>query len=145
MRDQNLTYYPENVSLADNGLKRNYLSANSAIMRYNACCFINFTGEQTYEIDGPLDNAECQKLGREILFREAVLTAVGWKRGWVGEKADGDRHSRAHCGVCDKRIFYFRNVPRFRIIWRVAVSRVIRENYDGVGDPLNSLDSTNRC
>lgn len=61
MRDQNLTYYPENVSLADNGLKRNYLSANGAIMRYNACCFINFTGEQTDEIDGPLDNAESAK------------------------------------------------------------------------------------
>lgn len=61
MRDQNLTYYPENVSLADNGLKRNYLSANSAIMRYNACRFINFIGEQTDGIDGPLDSAESAK------------------------------------------------------------------------------------
>lgn len=61
MRDRNLTYYPENVSLADNGLKRNYLSANRAIMRYNACCFINFTSGQTDGIDGPLDSAESAK------------------------------------------------------------------------------------
>jgi len=65
MRDQNLTYYPENVSLANNGLKLNYLSANSAIMRYNACCFINFTGEQTDGIDGPLDSAESAKSSDE--------------------------------------------------------------------------------
>lgn len=47
-----------------------------------------------------------------------------------------------HCGVCDKRIFYFGDVPQYRIIWRVAVSRVIRGNHDDVGDPL---DSSNRC
>lgn len=76
MRDQNLTYYSENVSLADNGLNQNYLSANSAIMRYNACCFINFIGEQTNGIDGPLDSAESAKSSVErSCFVE--LTDVG--------------------------------------------------------------------
>lgn len=67
---------------------------------------------------------------------------AGEEGGREKKGGGGDCHSRAHCGVCDKRIFYFGDGARYRIIWRVAVNRVIQGSHDGVGD---SPDSPNRC
>lgn len=44
----------------------------------------------------------------------------------------------AHCGVCDKSIFYLGDVPRYRIIWRVAASPELNEDtHVGAGGLLN--------